>query len=216
MIAAIMPCRGRAEQTVRNVKRLLSTAGMQQGMHTWQLICVIDRDPEVNDALARADVPIWRVEGHKRGYWNGLVLATAMWPEFDLLLNLANDLLPGQHWLQRSLAAYRATFGDGQGMVGFNDGHHETEHSCHFLISRSLLDDYGGWPVWYQHDYGDTELCQRAIADGLYVKAPWAVLYHDHPFFGAENMDAVYQEGRASSEQDRQIYERRKMNGWRS
>ena len=108
--------------------------------------------------------------------------------------NLANDLLPGQHWLQRAVAAYAATFGDGPGLLGFNDGHHETEHSCHFLISRMLLDDYGGWPVWYDHNYGDTELCQRAIADGLYAKAPWATLFHDHPYFGGDD-DSVYAEG---------------------
>ena len=111
------------------------------------------------------------------------------------------------------MAAYQATFGDGPGLLGFNDGHHETEHSCHFLISRTLLDDYGGWPVHFDHNYGDTELCQRAIADGLYAKAPWATLYHDHPYFGGED-DAVYAEGRARAEQDRLLYEDRRMRGW--
>lgn len=209
-VAAIMPCRGRAEQTVRNVRRLLATAGAVE----WQLICMIDRDPGLDAVLSQLDLPIWRMGSQQRGYWHALQQATEYWPEFGLLVNLANDLLPGQHWLQRAVAAYQQTFGDGPGLVGFNDGHHETGHSCHFLISRSLLDRYGGWPVWYQHDYGDTEICQRAIADGLYVKAPWATLYHDHPFFGAENMDAVYHEGRASSEADRQTYESRRKRGW--
>ena len=130
-----------------------------------------------------------------------------------LLCNLANDLLPGQHWLARAVAAYTHEFGDGPGLLGFNDGHHEVGHSCHFLISRSLLDDYGGWPVWYDHNYGDTELCQRAIADGLYAKAPWATLFHDHPYFGGDD-DSVYAEGRARAEQDHVTYERRKANRW--
>lgn len=98
-------------------------------------------------------------------------------------------------------------------MLGFNDGHHELMHSCHFLISRALLDRYGGWPTWYDHNYGDTEICQRAIADGVYAKAPWAVLYHDHPYFGGTD-DAVYAEGRAQVERDRQLYEQRRRAGW--
>ena len=104
------------------------------------------------------------------------------------------------------MAAYQTTFGDGPGLLGFNDGHHETEHSCHFLISRTLLDDYGGWPVWYDHNYGDTELCQRAIADGLYAKAPWATLFHDHPYFGGDD-DAYTPRGGQGSDQDLALFE---------
>jgi len=145
-------------------------------------------------------------------YWQALAEETRL-SDTDLIVGLANDLLPGQHWLQRAYSAYRETFGSGPGMVGFNDGHHETEHSCHFLISRSLLDHYGGWPVWYDHNFGDTELCQRAIADGLYVKAPWATLFHDHPYFGGDD-DRVYAEGRAQSDRDYQLYEQRRRAGW--
>jgi hypothetical protein len=213
-VAAIMPCRGRAEQTVRNVKRLLATAGNVE----WQLYVVAGSDDStVIDAVMRnVSQTVIQVTSRtpRLTYWQALALATDR-IDAPLLVNLANDLLPGQHWLQRAVAAYQQTFGDGPGMVGFNDGHHETGHSCHFLISRSLLDDYGGWPVWYDHTHGDTELCQRAIADELYVKAPWAVLYHDHPYFGGDD-DAVYAEGRAKVDQDFATYERRRANGWRS
>lgn len=208
-IAAIMPCRGRAEQTIANVRRLLVTAGYAD----WQLICMVDRDVAVMGALANADLPIWRMDTAQRGYWHALQQATDHWPEFSHVVNLANDLLPGQHWLGRAFIAYQETFGIGDGMIGFNDGHHEVGHSCHFLIARSLLDRYGGWPTWYDHNYGDTELCQRAIADGVYAKAPWAVLYHDHPYFGGAD-DAVYAEGRAQEGRDRQLFEQRRRSGW--
>lgn len=176
---------------------------------------MVDRDPAVDQALTNADLPVWRMETKQRGYWHALQQATDYWPEFDLITNLANDLLPGQHWLARAESAYREMFGNGPGMIGFNDGHHEVGHSCHFLIARPLLDRYGGWPVWYDHNYGDTELCQRAIGDGLYAKAPWAVLYHDHVYFGGQD-DRVYQEGRALLERDGRLYEQRKANGWQS
>jgi hypothetical protein len=208
-VAAIMPCRGRAEQTVANVRRLLATAGDVD----WQLICMVDRDPAVERALAQSDLPVWRIATARTGYWYALQQATDYWwNDFTHVANLANDLLPGQHWLARAVAAFDYSF-DRDGMVGFNDGHHQVEHSPHFLISRSLLTRYGGWPVWYDHNFGDTELCQRAIEDELYVKAPWAVLYHNHPYFGGAD-DGVYAEGRAQSERDHQLYEQRRMQGW--
>lgn len=214
MIAAIMPCRGRAEQTVRNVRRLLATAGAVD----WKLYLASGSDDSamVNDVLRAVEQTVIMATSRtpRMTYWQALAMVTER-ADAPLLANLANDLLPGQHWLQRAYAAYRQTFGNGPGMVGFNDGHHETAHSCHFLISRALLDSYGGWPVWYDHTHGDTELCQRAIADGLYVKAPWATLFHDHPYFGGDD-DAVYAEGRAKVDQDAALYERRRMNGWRS
>jgi len=208
-IAAIMPCRGRPEQTVANVRRLLGTAGDVP----WQLICMVDRDPIVAKALSNVNPPVWIMESAQPGYWHALAQATDYWREFTHIVNLANDLLPGQHWLRRAVEAYQQTFGSGDGMIGFNDGHHEIGHSCHFLISRGLLDHYGGWPIWYDHNFGDTELCQRATAMGLYAKAPWATLYHDHPYFGGRD-DQVYAEGRVQSERDYQLFEQRRRQGW--
>jgi hypothetical protein len=207
-----MPCRGRAEQTARNVRRLLTTAGQVE----WQLICIGgEQERDVLFACSSAGAKVRHILGVDRlTYWQALAEETRL-SDTDLIAGLANDLLPGQHWLQRAYSAYRETFGDGPGMVGFNDGHHETEHSCHFLISRSLLDRYGGWPVWYDHNFGDTELCQRAIADGLYVKAPWATLFHDHVYFGGTD-DEVYQEGRRQVDRDHQLYEQRRLSGWKT
>lgn len=210
-IAAIMPCRGRPEQTERNVRRLRATAGYSD----WQLICVAT-ESEVWKTLKTmgADGPdkVLTYEGRVT-YWQGLIYGMKAAWSAPLLVNLANDLLPGQHWLGRAVAAYDATFKDGDGMIGFNGDSHEVAHSCHFLISRRLLDRYGGWPTWYDHNFGDTELCQRAIADGLYAKAPWALLYHDHPYWGGQD-DAVYAEGRKAVSRDEQLYLERKRAGW--
>lgn len=203
-----MPCRGRAVQTVRNVQRLLVTAGDVE----WQLICVVDDDMHVAKGITHTDARLM-MTGVRQGYWRCLEYATNE-TDAPLIANLANDLLPGQHWLRRAVEAFDATFPDGQGMIGFNDGHWTEEHSPHFLISRTLLADLGGWPTWYDHNYGDTELVQRALAMGLYAKAPWATLFHDHPYYAAGNDDAVYQEGRHSAERDRLLYEQRKAAGW--
>lgn len=204
-----MPCRGRPEQTVVKVRRLLVTAGYED----WRLVLVSDGDRGLYDAI-RHDLPDITVGGsqQRQGYWRCLEQGMQQ-VDAPFLVNLANDLLPGQHWLRRAVEAYEQTFGSGDGMIGLNDGHHEVEHSCHFLISRNLLNRYGGWPVWYDHNFGDTEICVRAIAEGLYAKAPWAVLYHDHPYFGGRD-DAVYAEGRAQAERDQQLFEQRRRQGW--
>jgi len=209
-VAAIMPCRGRAAQTVTNVRRLLATAGAVE----WSLTCIGgEQEKDVLIACSAAGAKVRHIlDTNRLTYWQAMEAETRLC-DAPLLVNLANDVLAGQHWLSRAVSAYRETFGDTPGMVGFNDGHHETGHSCHFLISRSLLDRYGGWPVWYDHNFGDTELCQRAIADGLYAKAPWATLFHDHPYFGGAD-DSVYAEGRAQSDRDYRLYEQRRAAGW--
>ena len=209
MIAAILPCRGRHEQTVVNIRRLLATAGVP-----FELIAVGGADDRVLlDTLEELGaVRVVRSSAPRLTYWQALAGATAQ-TDADYLINLANDLLPGMHWLKRALDAYVDTFGDLQGMMGFNGDSHEVGHSCHFLISRVLLERYGGWPIWYQHNFGDTELCQRAIGDGLYAKAPWALLYHDHPYWGGQD-DQVYAEGRATAERDQRLYDERRRSLW--
>jgi hypothetical protein len=204
-----MPCRGRAEQTVRNLKRLIGTVGQVE----WDLICVTGGEPELARQLHELGVKCHEHDT-RLTYWEALARVSHM-SNAPLICNLANDLLPGQHWLQRAVSAYAQTFGDDIGMIGLNDGHHEAGHSCHFVIHRQLLATYGGWPVWYDHNYGDTELCQRAIADGRYAKAPWATLFHDHVYFGGVD-DATYAEGRAQADRDHQTYERRRAAGWPS
>jgi hypothetical protein len=210
-VAAMLPCRGRTAQTVTNVKRLLATAGYER----WRLYAVGGRDErDTLTALAKLGIPTLTPDANRLTYWQALAEVTARTTEARIA-TLANDLLPGMHWLGRAVAAYDQTFGDGPGLLGFNGDSHTVDHSCHFLINRDLLTRYGGWPTWYDHNYGDTELCQRAIADGLYAKAPWALLYHDHHYWGGAD-DAVYAEGRATEAQDRALFEQRRKHGWPS
>lgn len=218
-VAAIMPCRGRAAQTLANVRRLLATAGMAHGVD-WTLYLVGGQDEhalitEIAGTIAQHDqhsIAIATSTALRLPYWEALAHVTQA-TTAPLICNLANDLLPGQHWLRRAVQSHAETFGAGVGLLGFNGDSHGVEHSCHFLISRALLTRYGGWPIWYDHAYGDTELCARAIADGVYAKAPWALLYHDHPYFGGAD-DATYAEGRAQLARDAAQFAARKAAGW--
>lgn len=207
-----MPCRGRPDQTIRNVQRLLATAGAAD----WQLF-LVGTEADVAPFGSQFDparVSVIGVQAERLTYWQALQFVTDR-TEAPLLANLANDLIPGQHWLARAVAAYDETFPEEQdyGMLGFNGDSHGLEHSCHFLIDRDLLTYLGGWPVWYDHAFGDTELCQRTIALGRYAKAPWALLFHDHPYFGGVD-DDVYAEGRANASYDERLFLQRRASAW--
>lgn len=208
-VAAILPCRGRFDQTIANAQRLRTTAGWADV--DWIAVGGADE----GDTLQALRMHGWRAIGAQEPrltYWQALELATRD-TDAQLLVGLANDLLPGMHWLARGVAAYREAFGPNAGLLGFNGDSHTIDHSCHFLIDRGLLAALGGWPVWYRHNFGDTELCQRAIALGCYAKAPWALLFHDHPYFGGQD-DAVYAEGRAQEWRDHALFDQRRAAGW--
>lgn len=204
-VAAILPCRGRAEQTARNVRRLLDTAGDV----AWGLWVVGARD-DVTWARRAFDVRVLTApDGVDRlSYWQALQLATQHTPA-PLLVNLASDLLPGARWLERAVAAYDAQGGRFQ-VLGFNDGISST---AHFLLTRAWLADHGGWPVWYDHMCGDLEIIERAQQEGVYASLPWAVLYHDHHMVGAQR-DGVYAEGEARWAEDRARFAARRAAGW--
>ncbi|KPV47911.1 hypothetical protein SE17_40910, partial [Kouleothrix aurantiaca] len=219
-IAAILPCRGRPEQTSVCVRRLLATAGMQQHGTEWTLYLAGGQDEHAMIAQIASEVAgrdrqsivIATAAQPRLSYWQALAHVTQA-TTAPLLATLANDLLPGMHWLRRAVDAYQEAFGNGSGLLGFNGDSHGVEHSCHVLVDRDLLTTLGGWPVWYQHNFGDTELCARTTQLGRYAKAPWALLYHNHPFFGGAD-DATYAEGRASSDADERLYHERKRAGW--
>lgn len=206
-VAAILPCLGREHETLELIPRLRSSAGVKE----WKLICISDGDHELQTKLARIWSPVYCTT-EQVGYWKVLKLGTQEAGDVDLIVNLANDLLPGREWLIRATLAYYNRFGIGEGVIGFNDGVHAGAHAAHMLISRALLkrwfgDDY--WPMAYQHNFGDTEIVARAQAEKLFAIAPFAVLYHNHPVTG-HAMDDVYARSMKTWQQDQQVFEQRK------
>ena len=212
-VAAIMPCLGRPEQTVRNARRLLESA---MRVASWELHLVVDDDPDTTRALFLAEY-----DGNihldslkpRGGYWRCLEQVTAR-TDATHLIGLANDLWACDGWLATAIEEYQHHFGDGPGLLGFAGDGHGPGHSCHFLISRALLERYGGWPIWYHHNFGDAELCARSQADGLYAKAERAYLEHCHVERGLAEDDAVYQAGRATYRHDEALFVERRRLGW--
>lgn len=216
-VAVILPCRGRVDQTIAYAARMRDAIGDLSAAR------VNGADFfAVGGAADRATVEALGVAGWRPllsdaptlTYWEALTVGVAN-SNAVFFVNVANDLWAYDRWLELGLAAYRARWPEEQpALMGFAGDGHPVSHSCHFLIQRSLLADFGGWPMHYRHNFGDAELCQRAQTLGAYAKATHAVLEHRHPGLRAAPDDAVYAAGRATWHQDRQLFEARRARGW--
>lgn len=215
-----MPCKGRPEQTAALLPRLFQTAGNV----AWELVCIVDEDAESANAIraynsqaaqnrqpqvAIVDLP------QRQGYWKALAQGSRI-ARGRLLANIANDVLPGLWWLERIVRSHQKAFPDGRGVAGWNDGLLFDGHTGHILIGRALAEEWYGqacWPTYYDHLFGDTEICQRAIADGNYIVDLRATLFHNHPVVG-KPLDAVYQFSHQKSRDDERIFGMRRDTGW--
>lgn len=216
-VLGILPCRGKKDQTINVVQRLLYTAPM--GRQPWKLVTVSGAEDAEVVAATEAYGAVGLVDRSRKklSYWEALQYATDAHPDIPLLVNLANDVLPGIDWLLRGYKSYQHTFKDKPALVGFNGDSHGQEHSCHFIIHRKLLEKFGGWPVWYNHNFGDTELVSKAMRDSVYAKATFAILFHDHGTCkgeAAHKNDPVYAEGRKSFKEDEKLFKERVSKGF--
>lgn len=213
-VVAILPCRGRKEQTEDCVRRLLATERMKHGLD-WQLVLSSGQeDADVVESIAKKTNTFGLIATEPRlSYWQALQEATNRY-EATYYVCLANDLLPAVQWLSSAIDKMHETYPDNHGVVGFNGDGHTTNHACHFLISRSMLNDFGGWPVWYHHNFGDTEICVRAREKGRFVKAPYSILFHNHPWISAQKDDEIYEQGRSKFRDDEMQFINRRKKGW--
>lgn len=215
-VSLLMPCKGRVQQTLDLLPRLHSTAGKA----SWELICITDDDREVYEALNN-----WKVQqradwlqiiglDQRVGYWKALAVGSQV-AQGRLLANIANDVLPGRNWIQWGVETFDKLFN--YGVVGWNDGLCWEDRTGHLLCDRLLLEDWYGkdcWPTFYDHLYGDTEICHRAMEEEIYAINKKAVLFHNHHVLG-KAIDPVYAKSYELESVDRALFRRREANGWK-
>lgn len=208
-VCVIMPIRGRAAQSVDAMNRLRATAG-----HTADFIAVGGaNERETLTAIDSSTATRLMVQAPNLTYWQALKFASDELPDSTYVVNVANDILPCANWLR--YAVDRASSHPEQ-VIGFNGDGHGPWHACHFMISMRQLRMYGGWPTWYWHNFGDTEIVTRASEDKIFYKHPWAVLFHNHPIVSAAPNDEVYAAGQQRFNDDRQLFEQRRAAQWTS
>lgn len=203
MLYAILPCHKRLEQTVALIPRLRNMAG------TRITIIAVAGQESADVVRACANEGARGIIGteERLTYWQAMDLATRELSSDDVVANVANDVLPMWQWYTTALnrlGTYR--------VVGFNGDGHGVDHACHFLTSMWYIRTLGGWPIWYRHNYGDTEICTRAREANVFMKEPWAVLYHNHPVMGASPDDA--HNDIPNEHHDRDLFRRRREAQW--
>lgn len=207
-----MPLRGRVNQSVDAMRRLMETAS-----YPARYIAVGGTgDLEVIHAVAQVkNVHAITATKFAITYWEALKFATDNLPASTLVVNTANDVLPVIHWLRNAVEMYDVESSLARDkVVGFNGDGHGINHACHFMISMARVRKYGGWPIWYSHNFGDTEICTRAMENTAFIKAPYAILFHNHPAVSRSQTDAVYDQGNANFMRDKHTFTQRKENGW--
>ncbi len=211
-VSVLMPVKGRPEQTAECLTRLMETAG---GV-TWELLVGIDDDPACYEALKpfHNRCIVMHAEP-RRGYWK-MLSYLSQYARGRLLSNIANDVLPGRRWLERAVKVHDRYFHDIGGVVGYNDGLLFDAHTGHLLIDRRLLYAWYGdayWPTMYDHLFGDTEICQRAMIERRYMVALKSVLYHNHPTL-ARPTDDLYAYSHKTASADEHLFGQRRDARW--
>lgn len=221
-----MPIKGieRLDATLELIPRLFATTG-NVGNVDFDLVIISDEDTKLHNAvvhLVKRDESLSKkvqiVQNDSRqGYWKCLAMG-ARHTDAPLLINLANDLIPGREWLLRGLKTHRAASEHLQrdAVVGFNDGVHPGNHAGHLMIPRSILERWYGndlFPIMYDHLHADVEMVVRAMEEGRFVYSTFAVLFHNHHVNG-KPFDPVYKLGHAKEQEDYRLYQKRRANGW--
>lgn len=206
-IRVVMPIRGRLEQTVDTLRRMRETGGYDAQYYA------VGGSDESDTLSALEGIADKRLMSPTPAltYWQALSFATQDAADSTYIAMVANDLLPCSNWLQRAADWVEREPGL---VVGFNGDGYGPNHSCHFLISMERIRAYGGWPVWYWHNFGDTEIIQRATEEGIYRKHPYAILFHNHPIVSRAPHDSVYAEGAMRYNDDQALYLRRSKSRW--
>lgn len=92
-------------------------------------------------------------------------------------------------------------------------------HSCHPFIQRDYVAEVGAsWDgpgvvchEGYRHWYVDDEIVAAAKQRKVWGFAADAVLEHLHPVHGLADMDAVYRLGQSRKEDDRRLFQQRRL-----
>jgi GT2 family glycosyltransferase len=176
-------------------------------------------DEETAAAWARAGAVVLdsRIDGRDGTFAEKVNRGYAATDEPWLFL-VGDDVRFRPGWLDHAQAAAGERFH----VIGTNDlGNPRVlagEHATHMLIRRSYVDEMGAsWDgpgvvahEGYRHWYVDDEIVAAAKARGVWMPAGRSHVEHVHPLYGKAAPDEVYELGAASSEADRELFEKRR------
>lgn len=131
----------------------------------------------------------------------------------EFIVTGADDLVFQPGWLKPALLQMQ-TLGN-SGVVALNTGPEFKTLPTHVMVARKYAARRLGGVIFtphYPHGWVDVELMWRAVADGAMRWSEASVIHHEHPFFGAAEMDPVYEKGQSRYEEERALFDERKAN----
>lgn len=218
-VAVLLPTRRRAAQMKERVSALLKQ-DVPAGVTLAIYLSIEETDKATLDA-AKKLTPKGRVHivGREPDTtavegWNA-AYAAAMADGATWFVLGADDVIWHEGWLAEALRVAEETCA---AVIGLNDGHTRLDHyGAHYMVRREFtVRELGGYmaPPMYQSWWFDREVCEKAIALGLYAAAPGAMAEHTHPDWGTAEMDDTYRAAWHLHDQDRLTYKLRKLDGF--
>lgn len=128
---------------------------------------------------------------------------------------ISTDSIVHAGCLERLVERHVSEFGSGYGLVEpFNELHH-LQMAQHPFGQAAMFRKYVH--TGYIHCFADTEMSERAIADGKLVFEPEAKIEHQHYVNGKAEMDKGYEFSLNTENMniDRDLFTKRKQNGWK-
>jgi hypothetical protein len=136
----------------------------------------------------------------------------------DLICFLGDDSIPDHDFLKFAIEDMHQQLPQGWGLVGFNDRTGRTLPT-HWLADNRLLPhlDNEYFHTGYTHCFCDNELMIRCHELGRYYYSKRAVVIHNHPILTGHELTGDYARVYAKEvyEKDRQLFEKRRDNGWK-
>lgn len=128
---------------------------------------------------------------------------------------LGSDTIVEKDWLKNLWEGFCRAFPNGDGVAEPYNEIHGDKLCQHPLAHSSTIRKYI-YPG-YVHWYSDNDFTDQAVRDGKLVYVPEARIQHNHFVNGKAEMDETYKVvfNPKTNEQDRQLYERRKANGYK-
>lgn len=209
--AVIVPVMKRPQNAEPFMRSLKASTGLAT------VYAIADEDDhETCDAWQDAGAHVIRIAGDRPGTFAEKINAGYEATDESWIFAVGDDVVFHPGWLDQALA----TAGDDYHVIGTNDLGPRVavgQDSPHFLIRRSYIDEQGAsWDgpkvvchEGYRHGYVDLELALVAKQRGAWAMALGSIVEHIHHIWGKGEDDDVYELGRSSADEDKELFQRR-------
>lgn len=189
-IALIHATRGRPKQAALARKVWLDTAARPECV---EHIFVFDTDDRESHCLRRFHHSEMPAGGGCVAAWNRGAGVT----QAPVIVQMSDDWTPPHKWDDLILERIGDPFEPR--VLAVSDGHRTDSLLCMAICTRKFITESDAFLFhpWFTGVYSDNWFTHKAYKRGAVIEARDLVFKHHHPAFGADNMDATYEQQNA-------------------